>query len=74
METFEGDRWEGALTASFQLFSPTLRQDEGNVGNRGEGRGRMVLCNEMLLREVSIQTQPILASASYCLRSRGQKE
>lgn len=50
VETFEGGRWEGTLTAFFQLFSPALGQDEGNVGKRGEGRGRMVLRNEMLLR------------------------
>lgn len=49
METFEGNRWEGTLTAFFQLFSPTVGQDEGHVGNRGKGTGKMVLCNEMLL-------------------------
>lgn len=49
VETFEGNRWEGTLNAFFQFFSPTLGQDEENVGNRGKGRGRMVLRNEMLL-------------------------
>lgn len=49
METFEGGRWEGILTAFFQLFGPALGQDEGNVGSRGEGRESMVLRNEMLL-------------------------
>ena len=50
VETFEGGRWEGTLTAFFQLFSPALGQDEGNVGKGGKGKGRMVLRNEMLLR------------------------
>lgn len=50
VETFEGGRWEGTLTAFFQLFSPALGQDEGNVGKGGKGKGKMVLRNEMLLR------------------------
>lgn len=63
MKTFEGHSWEGTLTAFFQLFRPALGQDEGNVGKRGEGKGRMVSHVKCCCMESGIQTPPSVASA-----------
>lgn len=70
MKTFKGTLG-GALTALFQLFTPTLGQGERSAGN-GQRERKDGLHNEMLLHGKEHLDLALRGSASACLQTSGQ--